>query len=385
MDFMALFSQLSFTSTSVTYSSLVSLMLSIGVLTGCTDPTVDTSMSNTLGQSSSGYAAVLPETKLAFPYDHLPHPNFRQEWWYLTANLETESGKQIGVQWTQFRMAMSPEAEARIQTEASTKSQGWATNQLYLAHTAVTTKDTHLANEKWSREHPQFSAVSASPFKIKLDNWTWEAQGDDLFPALLTVESDQFDYRLALTSDSPLQLQGENGYSRKSADGSVASHYYSQPFIDVKGEVKLNGELISVTGTAWLDREWSSQFLADSQQGWDWFALRLHDGSTLMLFQLRPSNAEQKSFYSGRRMYPDGRGENIPSADISMTPLDYHQVDEGSYPVVWNIVIPTQQINLNINALNKEAKMPLSIPYWEGPVYFNGSHTGEGYMELTGY
>jgi predicted secreted hydrolase len=29
--------------------------------------------------------------------------------------------------------------------------------------------------------------------------------------------------------------------------------------------------------------------------------------------------------------------------------------------------------------------MPLSIPYWEGPVTISGSHAGVGYLEMTGY
>lgn len=360
-----------------TISALI--LITISILAGCSDSEAEKSMSNILGDTTASYSEVRPDTRIVFPSDHLSHPSFRQEWWYLTANLKTETGKPIGIQWTQFRMAMSADIGKPEQTE------GWATNQLYLAHTAVTTEEVHLANEKWSRAHPKFAAVTANPLTIKLDNWKWQAKGDDLFPALLTVESDRFNYQLSLTSHRPLQRQGENGFSRKSADGKVASHYYSQPFIEVKGEIELDGELLSVTGTAWLDREWSSQFLTGSQQGWDWFALRLNDGSTLMLFQLRESNGEQPGFYSARRMYPDGRGENIASSEITMKPSEFHQIDEARYPVAWNIVIPNQRIDLNVRALNMEAKMPLSIPYWEGPVFFNGSHSGEGYMELTGY
>jgi predicted secreted hydrolase len=27
----------------------------------------------------------------------------------------------------------------------------------------------------------------------------------------------------------------------------------------------------------------------------------------------------------------------------------------------------------------------VSFPYWEGPITFAGSHTGVGYLEMTGY
>jgi predicted secreted hydrolase len=29
--------------------------------------------------------------------------------------------------------------------------------------------------------------------------------------------------------------------------------------------------------------------------------------------------------------------------------------------------------------------MTTSFPYWEGPVSFTGSHSGTGYLEMTGY
>jgi predicted secreted hydrolase len=29
--------------------------------------------------------------------------------------------------------------------------------------------------------------------------------------------------------------------------------------------------------------------------------------------------------------------------------------------------------------------MGTSFPYWEGPISFGGSHSGVGYLEMTGY
>jgi predicted secreted hydrolase len=29
--------------------------------------------------------------------------------------------------------------------------------------------------------------------------------------------------------------------------------------------------------------------------------------------------------------------------------------------------------------------METSVPYWEGPIRFGGSHAGRGYLEMTGY
>ncbi|MCE9679297.1 carotenoid 1,2-hydratase [Shewanella sp. AS1] len=355
------------------------------------------SMGTILGEDAQAFDKVVAGKKFTFPADHLAHPAFRQEWWYLTANLTTASGEPIGIQWTQFRVALASEPPHSLSP--------WASNQLYMAHAALTSVDQHLATERWSRGRAALTGAFPSPITLALENWRWQSEGNRLFPAELKVEQGQLkeqaagehileyrapEYQLSLTSTAPFQLQGDKGYSIKTPDGSVASYYYSQPFIQVSGEVKLNDQWVQVTGDAWLDREWSSQFLNRNQQGWDWFSLRLDDGSALMLFQLRPANKGGAPFYSARRMFADGQGETIASERITMQATKWHSLNGKSYPIGWQIKIAkadetNQGIDLHISPLNPNALMPLSISYWEGPIKISGSHTGVGYMELTGY
>lgn len=334
-------------------------------------------------QSAKGYSEVIEGKTLQFPQDHLAHHNFKIEWWYLTANLSTITGENIGVQWTQFRIAVSPPTSFQALAKNS-----WATNQLYMAHAAVTTKNEHLFAEKWSRAQPQLAGVESQPFQVHLQNWQWLSQSEKLFPATLKVATEQFSYQLQLDSQQPLQLQGKQGYSSKSADKSVASYYYSQPFITVTGQITRHGISEQVIGKAWLDREWSSQFLNKAQQGWDWFSLRLNDDSTLMMFRLRGAT-DNDHFYSGRRMFADGSGRNINSkdnpGDISMQPIKWQKTTLGKHPIAWRLRINSETIDITTQALNANSDMLVSSPYWEGPITIKGSHKGQGYMELTGY
>jgi len=337
--------------------------------------------------SAEGYSEVTQGKTLQFPQDHLAHDDFKIEWWYLTANLTTAAGEDVGVQWTQFRIGMTPPTSPQA-TTTTTTTNNWATNQLYMAHSAITTNTEHLIAEKWSRAHPKLAGVEPQPFEVHLQNWQWLSQSSSLFPATLNVASDKFSYQLQLNSQQPLQLQGDQGYSRKSADNSVASYYYSQPFIDVTGQITRHGVTEKVSGKAWLDREWSSQFLTKAQQGWDWFSLRLEDNSTLMVFRLRGQN-NQDHFYSARRMFADGSGRNINSkdnpGDIEMQPTQWQQTALGKHPVAWRISIKSEAIDITTQALNPNSDMLVSTSYWEGPITIDGSHQGQGYMELTGY
>ncbi|GAM60976.1 attH component of attEFGH ABC transport system [Vibrio ishigakensis] len=147
----------------------------------------------------------------------------------------------------------------------------------------------------------------------------------------------------------------------------------------------IDGTLHTVTGKGWIDREWSSQFLLDSQQGWDWFALRLDDDLSLVLFQLRDSQTGKASYSHGRIMQKDDLGIPLDPDQITLSPIQYTDIETSSYPTAWQISVPKYDINLEVSAINPNARMPLTVPYWEGPVSISGSHQGEGYMELTGY
>ena len=373
----------------VRLASKLTLLISSLFLFGCEDAQQKNMGTQNMGtllgsgdtQSESNlFTPVEKGIELTFPADHQAHPNFRHEWWYLTANLIDEEGNPLGVQWTQFRFAAAPPTD-----EDDVKKTEWQAQQIYMAHSAVTTADKHYADEKWSRDQTSLAGVDTSPFRVYLDDWQWTSSTNDLFPATLKANSEQFGYALTLTSSAPYQKQGEQGYSTKSADGQVASYYYSQPFIEVSGEVTIDGETHQVSGKGWIDREWSSQFLLDSQQGWDWFALRLSDETSLVVFQLRDSKTGAAGYSSARLMQQDGSGIAIPQKDIQLKATKQTEIQGRKYPTQWQVSIPNQQIELTVSALNPNAKMPLSVPYWEGPVRIEGSHSGTGYMELTGY
>ena len=51
-----------------------------------------------LGESADGFEPVVPGRTFSFPGDHGPHPAFRIEWWYVTANLVDANGKAHGAQ-----------------------------------------------------------------------------------------------------------------------------------------------------------------------------------------------------------------------------------------------------------------------------------------------
>ncbi|EYD74624.1 AttH component of AttEFGH ABC transport system [Rubellimicrobium mesophilum DSM 19309] len=319
-----------------------------------------------LGQSAEGYALPDPAYEFSFPRDHGPHPDFRIEWWYVTANLSAEDGTPYGLQWTLFRSALAPgEAD---------------TDQLWMAHAAVTTPDHHYVAERLARGGTGQAGVALDPFDAWIDEW--RLTGDDLETATLTAQGTDIGYDMDLTAKGPVVLQGDHGYSVKSEDGQ-ASHYYSQPFFAIQGTLHLPQGDVPVTGTAWLDREWSSQPLTDRQVGWDWFALVLDGGERVMGYRLRATEGEPYAVATW--IAADGTPTPYPNGAFTAEPEDTTEVEGREVPTRWHVTLPDHGLDVTVEALNPQSWMATSVPYWEGPITITGSHKGVGYLEMTGY
>jgi predicted secreted hydrolase len=329
-----------------------------------------------LGSEMSGFASVVPGRVMTFPADHGPHPDYRIEWWYVTANLLDSSGASYGAQWTLFRQAMAPGAQ----------QEGWANQQIWMGHAGITSADTHRYSETFARGGVGQAGVDAKPFRAWIDSWEigGEAVTSDssIAPLNLVASGTDFSWALRLDAERPLVLQGDAGYSKKSERGQ-ASYYYSQPFFKTTGMITIGKRSVRVSGLAWMDREWSSQPLASDQTGWDWFSLHLESGEKLMLFRLR--QADGQNYFSGNWITTDSKSTQIASAEINMTPTASTEIAGRKLPTQWRIAIASRGLQIETTPLNANSWMGTSFSYWEGPISFRGSHSGVGYLEMTGY
>ena len=322
--------------------------------------------------AAEGFAQPNPDLPLVFPRDHGAHPDFRIEWWYLTANLTDTEGRRYGIQWTLFRSALAPgEAE------------GWQSPQIWMGHAAVTSARQHFTAERLARGGIGQAGVSISPgFQAWIDDW--DMAGDaDLGQLDITAAGTEFSYTLSAHTQEPLILHGAAGYSVKSTDGQ-ASYYYAQPNYQISGTLRLPSGPVEVTGMGWLDREWSSQPLSQEQSGWDWFSLRFDSGEKLMGFVLRRTDGSV-DFRSGTWITASGTAQPLPPGTFQAEPLTQSTVAERQLPTRWQVTLPQRDVSVTVEALNPQSWMDLSFPYWEGPVEVSGSHSGSGYLEMTGY
>jgi len=358
-----------------------------------------------LAQAKEGFSQALPGYVMSFPRDHGPHPDYRIEWWYLTANLQDASGERYGAQWTLFRIAMQPasgratanDPQAIPRQPIPQQANPWLSQQVYMAHAALTWPQGHAGFQRYARggDHAGVAqaGAQAEPFAAWLDDWslrsTVPGAGNGWLPLQAAFRQGDMGFQLRLDSDMDLVLQGEKGFSQKHTSGS-GSYYYSQPFLRAEGSLTINGQEIPVSGQAWLDREWSSQFLQPGQVGWDWFALHLDSGEKLMLFRLRKktNSDSNEDFQYGVLISPAGQARRLDSQQIQFEVLEMMRVQGRTLPAQWRIKLPEIDREMMITPVLQDQWMDVDFAYWEGAIEVAGSNagtSGRGYLEMTGY
>lgn len=349
----------------------------VWALAGCSEGPASQGFAGLAGVAESEhevpYLQPGPGDRLNFPRDFGPHPRHRIEWWYLTANLETTGGEPMGLQWTQFRQALRPRPADATPPPAS----DWPLEAAWMAHAAVSYAGEHVFAEKLARGDIGQAGARAAPMSVWLDDWQLAALEDDN-RWRLQVDAGEWSYDLTLTRNRAPVAHGDQGFSAKSASGE-GSMYFSLVDLSIEGTVTLGERTFAVSGQGWFDREWSSQFLKAGQQGWDWFALHLDSGDKLMAFRLREDDG---AFRAGTWIPEVGEPVALKADQLRIGPVE---TGDGEAPSHWRIEVPDYGVNLRVSAPEGDYLNTGLYPYWESPVSVSGSHSGVGYMELTGY
>ena len=327
------------------------------------------------------YPPVLPGRPLSFPADHGAHPEFRTEWWYLTGWLETPEGKPAGFQLTFFR--------SRPELDQDNPSR-FAPKQLLFVHAALSDPAVgHLDVEQRSaRAGFGLAEALVGNTDVHIDDWSLKRNTDGHYVA--HIEGSAFGFDLLLEPSQQPMAQGESGFSRKGPEPGQASYYYSEPQLRVRAIVSRNGRLQQMTGSAWLDHEWSTALLAKEAVGWDWTGINLDDGGALMVFRMRDA-AGATVWASANWRQKDGRLRHYPPEAVHFTPeqrwrsprtgTDYPvsaRVDVGDFSFT---LVPLQDDQ------ELDSRQSTGAVYWEGAVTAvqEGKRIGRGYLELTGY
>ena len=334
----------------------------------------------------AGFAQADAPRAFAFPRDHGPHPPFRQEWWYVTGNLDAPDGARFGFELTFFRFAFAAPQSAAA--PAGAPRSAWRTRQVWMAHFAVT--DVAAARfrfaQKLSREALALAGGEGGPARVWIDDWSLAEQPGEAGSWTLRATQSGYAIELTLSAAGPPALKGAQGLSRKADDAGAASSYYSVPRLRARGTLTREDRALPVQGSAWLDREWGSGGLGRNQEGWDWFGLQLQDGSALMFYALRQRGGARDAHSAGTFVDRDGTAHALDSGAVAIEVADHWTNAAGDrYPARWRVRIASLGLDLTVRPVLAAQELQTTPRYWEGAVDVSGTHSGRGYVELVGY
>ena len=326
------------------------------------------------------YPRVARVVTLRFPRDHGSHPQFRTEWWYITGWARTADGRDVGVQVTFFRNRPG------IAEDSASR---FAPSQLLFAHAAVADPRTGalLHDQRAARAGFGLAEAAEDTTDVRIGDWSLRLAGDTYEARVVARE---FAFALTFAARQPILLQGEAGVSRKGPLDAQASYYYSRPQLALAGTLTMRERTQDVRGIAWLDHEWSSEYLPPDAQGWDWTGINFDDGGALMAFRMRAKDGTAL-WAGGTSRDAAGTLHTLSVTDVRFTPTRRWRSPRTGieYPVAFRVEAGALDLVLVplFDDQELDSRASTGTIYWEGAVRAttSGREAGRGYLELTGY
>jgi predicted secreted hydrolase len=339
--------------------------------------------------AAPAYAPVVENHPLTFPADFGSHPQFRTEWWYVTGWLTTEHGESLGFQITFFRT--KPDIDEN-------NPSSFTPRQILIAHCAISDpkRGRLWQDQRIRRAGLDLAEAATGDTDVWIDDWKLERNASAAFPSAARsaytakIHAEDFSFDLTLSETQAVLLNGDSGVSRKAPAPTAASYYYSLPHLQVSGSIARENHTDWVTGEAWFDHEWSSEYLDAAAVGWDWIGINLQDGAALMAFRIRGSHGEQR-WAGGTLRSSDGNVQILQPTDIAFRAgRSWVSPRTGIiYPVQWHIRAGSREFDLEplLDDQENDTRLSTGAIYWEGAVraYEQRRPVGRGYLELTGY
>ena len=329
---------------------------------------------------------------IQFPRDLYDHPSYQTEWWYFTGNLESRSERKYGFELTFFR-SYAPTGAPAGQPQFA---------PIIFADLAVS--DLHdqqfFFHKALAPEVSPAASITQNPWTIQLGEWTLTEPDSVSGVFRLQAQQDDFGVDLRLVPEGLPVLNGNKGlFELAGSDGQGPEYYeyYSIPRLKAEGRIEVHGEQIPVHGLAWNDHEFFNLGPGQQFPAWDWFAIQLEDGSSIMLYGLHLPNGEYNPDSRGTFVAPDGKVTHLGPGSFTLVPgaTWFSSASHAEYPIRWRISIPSLDIDLDMSTPLNDQEM-LAVPgggsptYWEGASRFRGTRKGrfvegKGYLEMLGY
>ena len=318
---------------------------------------------------------------LVLPDDDASHPS-PIEWWYYNGHLESDDGDRYSFHFVIF------------QTQSGDQLDTFEFGQAGI--TDVSSANHHFINsEGFAALGSEENVATKNLLRLNLGNFALdiESDGSHLFDA----RDSQTGTGISLRTRAPETKMLHQGVGWMDWPFGW-TYYYSYPRMDAEGVVTIDNREIDVSGEVWFDHQWGDFFVVGKPAGWQWFALHLDDGSSLMVSEVR--GADGRVLATDGTLIELGSPQKVLDAERDGLQLDVleHWTSphtDGEYPSDWRLRVESVGIDVKLAPTVADQEIPAmpygnqAAAYWEGRVDIfdtaTGLNVGTAFAELAGY
>ena len=326
-----------------------------------------------------------PASQINFPVDEGRHTGEVLEWWYTSGHITTASNKKYSFMLTYFW---------RPTSVSVFNFDGFRILNITDDSDGTFYQDTKAVNSYTTLSETGFD-IGASLFPSGTEYWRNKLDGSsDPIP---------FEYELSASSASvsvdfnlettkrPLIVGGDGLF-----DQGLASYtyYYSQTENNITGSLTVNGITETVTGTAWIDRQYGN-FNPFTGEDYEWFSIKLDNGTDLNLWNIFNASREipNDPKYKILSAYVDeNQSTQYTIDDFEIERLEYFFTPDNlkNYSKKWRLTSASKNIDLIITSNYQDSEVnitELSFRFFEGATTISGTIDGNpvsgvGFAEL---
>lgn len=304
------------------------------------------------------------------------------EWWYYNGHLEATDGAEYSFHFVIF------------QTQGD-NSEG----QTEFGQAAITDVErgvhTNLSSTGFGAIETSGASSTSGLLQLDLVNFSLEIASDGTHSLAATNASGSSSIRLQTEPPQEVMLHEGAGWIESPFGWT---YYYSYPRMQAEGDLTLDGAEIHTSGDVWFDHQWGDFFVVGKPAGWQWFALHLGNGDSLMVSEVRGVGGDVVAVDA--TLTNSDAGQRILEAEIdgiSLETTDHWTSPEtgGVYPAGWRLQIESIGLDVVLSPSVADQEVP-AIPYgnnaaayWEGRVDVLDSSSSEvigvAFAELSGY
>ncbi len=317
---------------------------------------------------------------VSLPEDDGPHET-PIEWWYYNGHLESENGREFSFHFVIF----------------STKTdQG--TTAIRFGQAGITDvagdEHFHLSSSTIVDDSVAAESTDAARLSISLTEFQLTIDADGKHKLSAVDPRTRTEIHLESEVPNDVMLHSGKGWM----DWPFGwTYYYSYPKVRAEGRLIANDETFDVSGEIWFDHQWGDFFVVGNPAGWQWFALHLDDGRSVMVSEVRGAYGEVVG--TDATVIRPGEPQIVFDDDdgIDIKVLDHWTSPNtgGTYPSKWRLALPDAGMDVILVPSTPDQEIP-PIPfgnqaaaYWEGSVDVvdatTGASSGRGFVELSGY